>query len=107
MKNLMKTLMYNDDCSYLYDRESKLLYVSLSFENLNDLDNCDDYFVVDVFNYDGDSDAIAELVEFCKGLDELESRFDTIRDMYGSEVDESTGQEIVGGNICIEDVDFI
>lgn len=36
-----------------------------------------------------------------------EERLETIRRLFGSEVDEETGQEIVGGVICIEDVDII
>lgn len=103
----MRKLMSNEDCTYLYDRESKLLYVSLSFEDLTNLDTCEDYFVVDVYNYTDGPDAISELVHFCKGLDSVEDRYESIRSVYGSEVDESTGQEIVGGNICIEDVDFV
>ena len=52
-------------------------------------------------------DSISDLVEYCEATDRENDRLDSIRSIYGSEIDESTGQEIVGGNICIEDVDFI
>ena len=99
--------MQNEYCTYLYDKESKLLYISFSFEDLTDLNSCENYFIISVYTYPGDSKSIQDLVDYCKGLDEQESTYDTIRRIYGSEVDESTGQEIVGGNICIEDVDIL
>lgn len=52
-------------------------------------------------------DSISDLIECCEAIDKENDRLDSIRSIYGSEIDESTGQEIVGGNICIEDVDFI
>lgn len=100
-------LMRNEDCTYLYDRSTKMLYVSLSFEDLTDLSNCEDYMTIDVYNYNGDCKPILDLIDYCKSIDKVEDNYDTIRQVYGSEIDEATGQEIVGGNICIEDVDWL
>lgn len=103
----MNKLMQNEDCTYLYDPSKRLLYISLSFEDLTDLDNCEDWFSVNVDDYDMECEPIADLVNWCKSMDEREAKLESIRNMYGSEIDESTGQEIVGGNICIEDVDWL
>lgn len=100
-------LMRNEDCTYLYDRSTKTLYVSLSFEDLTDLSNCEDYMTIDVYNYNDDCEPILDLIDYCKSIDKVEDNYDTIRQVYGSEIDEATGQEIVGGNICIEDVDWL
>ena len=102
----MNKLMRNDECTYLYDPSKRLLYISLSFEDLTDLDNCEDWFSVNVDEYNDDCEPIQELVAWCKSLDEQEKKLEAIRTMYGSEIDEATGQEIVNG-ICIEDVDWL
>ena len=56
--------MQNDDCTYAVDLEKRLLYISLSFEDLHFLDQCEDYFVINIDEYEATSenDTIQELI---------------------------------------------
>ena len=60
--------MENEYCTYAVDLEKRLLYVSLSFEDLSDLYECDDYFIVNIDEYvsDSDDDPIQELINKVK-----------------------------------------
>lgn len=55
-------LRQNEDCTYLYDRAANVLYISLSFEDLTKIEECDDYFKVNISEYHED-DVIQELID--------------------------------------------
>lgn len=57
----MNKLRQNEDCTYLYNADTRKLYISLSFEDLTKIENCEDYFVVDVDQY-CENDSIMELI---------------------------------------------
>lgn len=46
-------------------------------------------------------------LEYESSKEDFEKKLELIRETYPVEVDEETGQEIVGGVICIEDVDWL
>lgn len=52
---------WDDICSYLFNEEQRLLYISCDFQDLRDIKNCDDYFMVDVDQYN-DDDIVKELI---------------------------------------------
>lgn len=58
----------NENCTYLYDATLNALYISLSFENLNDLDNCQDWFVVYIDEYkpEHEDDYIQNIIDLVK-----------------------------------------
>lgn len=55
----------NENCTYLYDKAKRILYISLSFENLNNLNECKDWFEVDIDKYkpECEEDTIQELID--------------------------------------------
>lgn len=67
MKKLKKklTTFQNDNCTYAIDDEKKLMYISLSFEDLSNPEKCDDYMVVDIarYNPENSDDAIMDLIK--------------------------------------------
>ena len=47
----MKKYGKTKDCSYLYDSYYDILYISLSFQDLTNIDKCNDYFMVACNDY--------------------------------------------------------
>ena len=53
----------NENCTYLYDPDTRTLYFSLSFEDLTHLEKCNDYIIVNVDDYVSNmSDSILDLI---------------------------------------------
>ena len=53
---------WDDICSYLFNKEKRLLYISCNFEDLRNIEKCDDYFVVNVDQHN-DDDIVKELID--------------------------------------------
>ena len=53
----------NKDCTYLYNADTRELYISLSFEDLTNLDKCEDYIIVSIDDYVANmNDRILDLI---------------------------------------------
>lgn len=63
MNEKYKLHEWEDICTYLFNEEKRLLYISCDFQDLRDIENCDDYFVVDMDKYEEEDDIIKELID--------------------------------------------
>lgn len=60
----MKRYYEEEDITYMFDEEKRLLYISPSGEDLRQLDQCDDYCIVNVDLYEPyhENDIIQEFI---------------------------------------------
>ena len=53
----------NENCTYLFNKDTRELYISLSFEDLTNLEECEDYMIVNVDDYFNNNSVIMELIK--------------------------------------------